>query len=177
VNIVGASGNRALGWRADEIVDQVKLTRTSAGLAPNGGATGNVFFSMKGLMRDVDSVDAKLGAVYTEPALVPASPWLDRTPPGAPMIAVLSDSATGEPYVRLTPARGEKTWLWVVRVQRGEGWTTAVLPGWVRTHRISDGERGRVRVTAVDRTGNESLPAVAEILNGRSNAGTAERRR
>jgi uncharacterized lipoprotein YddW (UPF0748 family) len=160
-NIVGASGNRALGWRADEIVDQVKLTRTSSTLAAHGGATGNVFFSMKGLMRDVDSIGAKLGAVYTEPALVPASPWLDRTPPGTPVIALYSDSATGESHVRLTPAKGEKTWLWVVRVHTGDAWITYVLPGWIRDKLIANAPDRftEVRVTAVDRTGNESRPA------------------
>jgi len=63
-------------WRADEIIQQVNLTRTSVGTAPNGGATGNVFFSMKGIMRGVDSIDAKLASLYADQALVPASTWL-----------------------------------------------------------------------------------------------------
>src|SRR5690348_17076634 len=94
------AGSRA-GWRADEIVQQVNLTRASVGKAPNGGATGNVFFSMKGLMRDVDSIDAKLGPVYAEPALVPASPWLGGTPPPRPTASLFVSTATGERYVRL----------------------------------------------------------------------------
>jgi uncharacterized lipoprotein YddW (UPF0748 family) len=164
VNIVGANGNRALNWRAEEIVQQVRLTREGAGTGPNGGATGNVFFSMKGLMRDVDSVGAKLAPLYAEPALVPASPWLDTVPPGRPTIAVRPDRATGEPIATLTPAKGERSWLWVVRVRRGDVWTTEILPGTTRLHRIDVRDDGAtapemILVTAVDRTGNESLPA------------------
>ena len=167
VNVVGAAGNRALNWSADEIVQQVRLARASADSGPNGGATGNVFFSMRGLMRDVDSVNAKLGVLYAEQALVPTSPWLDRVPPGRPAITLRSDPATGEPVVALTPAKGERTWLWVVRVRRGGAWATRVLPGQTRVHRIDMGDDGTqppdlVQVTAVDRTGNESAPAMAK---------------
>ena len=161
VNILGAADNRALNWRADEIVQQVLLTRTSTASAPNGGATGTVFFSMRGLMRDVDSVTARLAPVYAEPALVPASPWLDHTPPRRPTISVLADAATGEPVVRLVPGEGEKTWLWVVRSRRGEAWTKEIIPGATRRHRIPGSTfPDLVHVTAVDRTGNESTPAV-----------------
>ena len=180
-----APPNRRVPWRAGEIVAQVQLTRASAGTEPNGGATGNIFFSMKALMHDVDSIGEKLAPLYAEPALVPASPWLDHTPPGRPAIARYADPATGEPYVRLTPARGEKTWLWVVRTRRGGVWTTEILPGSERTHRLAPPPAAdstsavlagtpadslartapaapvdRVVVTAVDRTGNESKPAV-----------------
>jgi len=151
-------------WRADEIIQQVGLTRSSVGSAPNGGATGNVFFSMKNLMTNVDSIDGKLAPLYAEPALIPASPWLDATPPPRPMATLLAAPATGEPYVRLTPAKGELPWLWVVRTLQGGQWTTEILPNAVRSHRLGlpgAGEIERVVVNAVDRTGNLSAPAVA----------------
>jgi uncharacterized lipoprotein YddW (UPF0748 family) len=152
--VQSATATRA-SWRAEEIVQQVNLTRTSTSTTANGGATGNVFFSMKGLMRDVDSIDAKLAPLYAEPALVPASPWLDNVPPPRPTATRSHSSATGEPYVRLTPGKGEAPWLWVVRSLRGGVWTTEVLPNAVRSHRLaSDAER--VVVNAVDRVGNLS---------------------
>ena len=158
VNIVGANGNRAANWRAEEIVEQVRLTRASHDSMPNVGATGNVFFSMRVLMRDVDSVNAKLGALYAEPALVPASPWLDRVPPKRPSVVLASDSATGEPLVRLASARGERAWLWVVQSRRGGEWTTRILPGASRVHRIQGDTLSPdlVYVRSVDRTGNAS---------------------
>ena len=162
---VGANGNRAANWRAEEIVNQVRLTRASVGQSPNGGATGNVFFSMKGLMRDVDSIDAKLAPLYLEPALVPASPWLDRTPPPRPTATLVTSAATGERYVRLAPGGKEKPWLWVVRTLQGGQWTTEILPNEVRSHRLGAtgvGNIERVVVNAVDRVGNVSPPARVE---------------
>jgi len=158
---VGANGNRAANWRAEEIVQQVSLTRSSVSTAPNGAATGNVFFSMKGLMRDVDSIDAKLAPLYTEPALVPASSWLDGAPPPRPTATLFASAATGERYVRLTPAKGEKPWLWLVRTLANGQWTTEILPNEVRSHRLVAGDIERVVVNAVDRVGNLSAAAVA----------------
>ncbi len=150
-NIVGAGGNRALGWKSDEIVKQIELTRQTK------GAEGNVFFSMKGLMQDVDSIDEKLETLYAAPALVPASPWLRKTPPARPMIALTRDAATGEPYVRMTPAGDTKPWLWVVQTRADSGWVTEVLPGYERLHRLA--QSGDVSLSAVNRTGIVSAAA------------------
>lgn len=163
---IGANGNRAVGWRADEIVQQVRVTRSSTTTSANGGATGNVFFSMKGLMHDVDSVDEKLAPLYAAPALVPASPWLDRTPPARPSATLVTSAATGEPYLRLAPGGSEKPWLWVVRTFQGGQWTTEILPNEVRLHRlgaVGTGDVERVVVNAVDRVGNLSPPTTVRL--------------
>jgi uncharacterized lipoprotein YddW (UPF0748 family) len=160
----GVAPQARAAWRADEIVEQVRVTRASVGQAPNGGATGNVFFSMKGLMRDVDSVDAKLAPLYAAPALVPASPWLDRTPPARPVATIVTSAATGERSVRLAPGGKERPWLWVVRTLQDGQWTTVVLPNEVRSHRLGTTGGGpieRVIVNAVDRVGNLSPMAEA----------------
>jgi hypothetical protein len=143
----------------------VNLTRASVGKAPNGGATGNVFFSMKALMRGVDSIDVKLAPLYAEPALVPASPWLGAAPPPRPTATLFASTATGERYVRLTPAPGSKPWLWLVRTLQGGQWMTEVLPNEVRSHRLGlagSGEIEKVVVNAVDRVGSLSSPVVAK---------------
>ena len=159
-------GGARTGWRADEIVQQVNLTRQSVASAENGGATGNVFFSMKGLMRDVDSVDEKLAPLYAQPALVPASPWLDHTPPARPAATLVTLPATGERYVRLDPGGREKPWLWVVRTLQGGQWTTEILPNEVHLHRLGalgTGDVERVVVNAVDRVGNLSAPTTLKL--------------
>jgi uncharacterized lipoprotein YddW (UPF0748 family) len=159
---VGANGNRAANWRADEIIQQVNLTRTSVTTSTNGGATGNVFFSMKGLMRDVDSIGAKLAPLYADQALVPPSSWLDNTPPPRPTATLVALPATGEQYVRIAPAKGEAAWLWVVRTSRSGQWTTEILPNAVHLHRLGGaGPVDRVVVNAVDRVGNMSASAIA----------------
>ena len=153
-----AGGDRAPGWKADEIVAQVRITRDTP------GAQGNVYFSMKGLMQDADSIAEALAVPYAGPALVPASPWLHRTPPPRPSIALKHDAATGEAYLALRPAAGRKAWLWVVQTRSDSGWSTEVLPGDQGVHRLAgNGNPGLVSVTAVDRTGNQSRPAVVEL--------------
>jgi uncharacterized lipoprotein YddW (UPF0748 family) len=62
-------GNSAGRHSAEEITNQVKLTREKAG--------GNVWFSEKSLRR---SKAAALGKLYAEKAAVPATPWLGKRP-------------------------------------------------------------------------------------------------
>ena len=149
-----SNGTRAPAWPADEILRQVEITRGMP------GAQGNVFFSMKALMQDADSIDERLAVPYAAPALVPASPWLHLNPPPRPAIALRHDGATGEPYLTLRPADGRKPWLWVVQTRSDSGWSAELLPGYQRVHRLAGGrEPDLVYVSAVDRTGNQGPPA------------------
>jgi uncharacterized lipoprotein YddW (UPF0748 family) len=91
---VGAQAARPTeSWAPTEIVDQILITRDQA------GSTGHVHFSMRAFQPGVpvrDTLAARLAAeVYAEPALVPASPWLDATAPAAPIVRVARDTATG----------------------------------------------------------------------------------
>jgi uncharacterized lipoprotein YddW (UPF0748 family) len=62
-------------WPAAELVRQIEATRAQP------GATGNVHFSMKALMHNYDGIaDTLKAGVYSEPALVPESPWLKERP-------------------------------------------------------------------------------------------------
>ena len=65
-------------WQPDEILAQIKLTRARR------GATGNVHFSIKALDPREGLGRALRDGPYYEPALIPASPWLDDDPPAAP---------------------------------------------------------------------------------------------
>jgi uncharacterized lipoprotein YddW (UPF0748 family) len=146
---VGMNGTR--GWRSDEIVRQVELTRAQQ----SGGVSGNIHFPMNVFMKNPDSLDEKLSRLYAEPALVPASPWLSAKPPGRPSVIARVDTVTGDRVLRLTPAAGEKVWLWTVQTRGDSGWTTEVLPGSTRVHRVTNDTRDAV-VSAVDRVGNAS---------------------
>jgi hypothetical protein len=135
-----------------------------------------VHFSMKVFLQDPDSLDERLvREAYTGPALVPASPWLDRRIPVRPIATLRSDSISGDRVLDLRPGiEGVATtatgpvsvvrvpWLWVVQTRADSGWSTTVLPGSESRHVL--GARGAVPiadvwVTAVDRVGNAS-PAV-----------------
>jgi hypothetical protein len=104
---------------------------------------------------------------------VPASSWLDNTPPPRPTATLVALPATGEQYVRITPAKGELAWLWVVRTSRSGQWTTEILPNAVHLHRLAGtGPIDRVVVNAVDRVGNMSASAVARAARASSPAVT-----
>jgi len=140
-----AEGN----WRASEVVNQIKLTRQA-------GADGNIHFSMKSLMRNFNGItDALRGGVYSEPVLLPSSPWLDRTAPGKPRLA-----KSGSEF-RWSPGTGDTPMWWVVWRRYGTRWLTQVLPYEQQRETIAaqaqPGETlNYVGVAAVDRTGNQS---------------------
>ncbi|MCA0377458.1 MAG: family 10 glycosylhydrolase [Gemmatimonadetes bacterium] len=167
-------------WGPTELNDQVRATRATVGTHPSGlGATGDIFFSMRSLMpvagatRSTVSVgvatqpptpqaaaamaDRLRDELYSEPALVPASPWLGRTAPAVPVARLVRDSLTREQVVVVTPPARTR-WL-TVRVLRGGAWTAHVLPA-AFTRLVVGPLTGppleRVVVTAVDRNGNES---------------------
>jgi uncharacterized lipoprotein YddW (UPF0748 family) len=156
---VGAPGR--VSWKSDEIVRQVQLTRERA------GATGNIHFPMNVFVRDPDSLDAKLAALYAEPALVPASPWLGKRAPGRPHATLRADPATDDRTLRLASGDGAAPWQWVVRERVGGTWTTSLLPAPTHTHRLAGGDV--VRVSAVSRTGVEG--PVAVLVADRSSGG------
>jgi uncharacterized lipoprotein YddW (UPF0748 family) len=156
-NYTGKVGfTNASAWRTDEVIKQIRLTRAQP------GATGNVHFNMTVFMKNPDSLNDRLvREVYGEPALVPASPWLDRHVPAAPRAVVRTDATSGARVLDLDPgigtAESSAPWLWVLQTRTAEGWRTQILPATERVALLAP--RGGtapldVRVTAVDRVGN-----------------------
>jgi uncharacterized lipoprotein YddW (UPF0748 family) len=146
-NYTSRATARDRGWSAEEIVEQVKVTRRQE------GATGNIHFSMKALMRNAGGVADALKAVYAEPALVPASPWLSQDRPQRPKVEWTStglEIQPGKDPVRLYVVRTQADGKWTVRVQPASG-ERVVLPYDVRPD--------KVLVTSVNRYGLESDPA------------------
>jgi uncharacterized lipoprotein YddW (UPF0748 family) len=176
----GHNASRAAGtvWPPDELLAQVRLTREA-------DAGGDVHFSMRALMPSTggvrrDSVlvgvatqppppanaaalaDRLRAALYAEPALVPASPWLSKTRPARPAVALRTDSATGDHVVRMRPGDRQRVAWWTVRALGDSTWRTWVLPGSQRTLIVAPAAAARparVVVMAVDRYGTASLPA------------------
>jgi uncharacterized lipoprotein YddW (UPF0748 family) len=116
---------------------------------------GHIHFNTSVIMKDADSVAEKLAAVYAAPAIPPASPWLGARRPGRPTVRFVRDHETNEPTVTLAPAKGERVWLWTVRSLVDSVWSSEVLPGATRVHRLAS-MPSRVLVTAVSRTGVEA---------------------
>src|SRR5262249_14327289 len=104
-------------WTAQEIVDQIDVTRETA------GASGDVHFSMKAFMQNSGGIDDALkDGPYKNQSLVPASPWLDGKVPSEPSLSVKrkGDSITASWSPRWQLFGGESPWLWVVYVKRGD---------------------------------------------------------
>jgi len=166
---------------AREIVNQIMITR---GMVPD--APGNVFFSMKALQEADTALPGGLlkgvlegqGPYFTGPyakrALVPASPWLDATPPSSPEVRVKAGASGLD--VSWTPRGKEAAFLWVVYQQRDGAWTYQILPGARTSLVLETGAKPvtAVAVSAVDRVGNESTRAVSvveDLTAGRSGRG------
>lgn len=154
----------ASAWRTSEILRQIRLTRAQP------GATGNVHFSMTVFQQDPDSLDERLvRELYSEPALAPATPWLDDESPARPVVSIRTDSLSGVTTLDVRPAAGatssgNEPRLWVVQSRTAGGWTTIILPATARRQVLAPRGTPRpldVRVTAVDRVGNASPAARA----------------
>lgn len=146
-NYTGRAAGARRSWPIEEITGQIYATRAQQ------GASGNIHFSMRAFMRESDSLAQDLMRhQYADPALVPAMPWLDDTPPSQPG-ASLEYAADGV-FLVVAPPADEDDRLWAVRARRGDAWKKLVAPS-SRTRIRLDGVPETVRVAAVDRVGNE----------------------
>jgi uncharacterized lipoprotein YddW (UPF0748 family) len=153
------TGPRAMG--SDEIAEEIEITRATP------GATGHVHFSARVLMENADNIADKLAYLYAEPALVPASTWLDSIAPPRPQVSLVTDSSSGEATIRFAPADRQVIRHWILQSRVDSVWMTAVLPGTEGTHILKDAESAAdiISVSAVDRAGNVSPPAVIQRPN------------
>jgi uncharacterized lipoprotein YddW (UPF0748 family) len=146
-------------WPADELVRQIEATRAQP------GATGNIHFSMKALMRNNDGLaDTLKSGVYAEPALVPESPWLGDETPAKPQVTV--DSRGSEVSLQMKMRRGKHPWQWLVGVETAGGWKISIVPGTESHHTVSlveSDEATTVTVSGVSRLGRLGPLGRAEI--------------
>jgi hypothetical protein len=126
-------------------MDQVALLRNRP------ASTGHIHFSMIALQQDRDGLATMLQkGPYAQPALVPATPWLQAPTVAAP---VLRAAAT---RVRIEPAAGEPAQRWAVWRRVGGAWQFNVLAA---QERLLDGAEVTI-VHAVDRVGRLSERAI-----------------
>lgn len=147
---------------ANDLVRQIEITRDRE------GATGNIHFRYRNLAANVDGISDKLkNEVYTLPALVPASPWLDDQPPERPDAHFMPARANARAALRWKMPNGEEVSRWVVYADLGDRWWVSVFPSHKRSLEIKEGAAIPVTmaVSAVDRTGNESPRAIVRVQN------------
>jgi uncharacterized lipoprotein YddW (UPF0748 family) len=142
------------GWNAEEISRQIQITRQQS------AAAGHIHWSEAALMKNANLRDELASEDYRQSALVPRSQWLKSSAPGRPAAAVVT-AGTG---VTLTwsPTALEKPWLWVVQTKEFGDWKTRILPG-DKSSQHFNFQPETVAVSAVDRCGNQSAPAVLKL--------------
>ena len=141
----------------DEIVRQIQLTRKQP------GASGEIHWSAKALgSGQRGAADALRRDVYAESALVPAFPWLDNTAPAQPALKVTAEPRGGIKS-SWSSNGSEAAWLWVLQTRNSGAWRAEILSAGQTSRAWPGSETPEVlAVTAVDRCGNASAPAVLE---------------
>lgn len=144
-------------WPAQEIVSQINTVRQRA------PGTGHVHFSMVALSQNRQGLfDTLKNNVYNYPALVPASPWLEKDIPSAPQLEIVEENAS-QLKIRLLPGSGSKPVArWVLWLRYGNQW-------YVEIHRnsrllVNMDRLTAIAAAAVDHVGNES-PRSAWVVN------------
>ncbi len=137
-------------WPAREFIEQIELQRRRP------AATGHIHFSMAALMSDREGLAPLLQmGPYAQPALVPATPWLQAPTVAAPLLKVAA------PRVHIQPAAGEAARRWAVWRRVGGAWRFAVLPAQERV--VDAVGADAVLVQAVDRIGRLGEQAIVRL--------------
>lgn len=146
------------GRPASEIIRQIELTR-NIGKQSNG----HLHWSAKSLVTNRGGIATQLARIYTQPAAIPAMPWVNNQTLVAPSVSASSQGANT--IVRWSPASGtakvalqakyRDTWRTVKIVSASSG--QAIFP-----------QAQCIAVTALDRFGNASAPKVLGITTSSS---------
>ncbi|OFA05599.1 glycoside hydrolase family 10 protein [Duganella sp. HH101] len=145
--------NSAKAFAPEEIVKQIGVTRTRAGVQ------GHLHFSIAALMENRKGIADQLKAqAYQTAALAPASPWLGSELPPAPAASARRESnGVG---LRLSAGAGKPVAHYAIWSRYGSEWRFALAPASRPVLLLPDDAAGgsaqAVVVSAVDRLGNES---------------------
>jgi uncharacterized lipoprotein YddW (UPF0748 family) len=160
INVGRDTGTRTV----DETINQIMITR---GMVPE--SKGVVHWSISSPFRNTNLQTALLTGPYKDGAIVPASPWLDKKAPNAPVATMTRHGDSLQ--VRWTHSDETDVFRWVVYYRYNNIWSYQVLNRKDRMLNVKSviipeppaGGRqptpltlNRIAVTAVDRTGNES---------------------
>jgi hypothetical protein len=88
---------------------------------------------------------------------VPASPWLDSTPPDKPKLFATVEKSGVRVHWETDKEPG---WLWVLQFRANGIWTTQILPANQTSRLLENSMPDAVSIRAVDRVGNLSASMV-----------------
>ncbi|HEY5296712.1 MAG TPA: family 10 glycosylhydrolase [Verrucomicrobiae bacterium] len=138
-------------FSAEEIARQIQIERAQ-------NVNGEILFHLRSVTEN-PALTNVIGAEYAQPALVPASPWLDSTQPSQPKLTAILDK-NSELKINWQSSGGEPAWRWVLQCRAANNvWSTQILPANQTTQTYQDFAPDIISLRAVNRTGNLSLPA------------------
>ena len=150
------------GWEPAEIVNEIRAMRRFSD-------DGQIHWNSSALMKNGPLDVALLRDCYQQPALIPASPWLDAIPPVAPKLHVTTWKNTltiGWENGGTKPVR-----LWVLQCRTNAVWTTEIFPANESGRFRENFSPDAIALRAVDRTGNLSEPAIWTPSSTKSGTG------
>jgi uncharacterized lipoprotein YddW (UPF0748 family) len=140
-------------FSVNEIARQIQITRAQP------GTSGEIFFHLKNLVDD-SALNETIRNQNFQPALAPAMPWLNSTPPDKPKLSVTINSRTNLVARWEIAANNLPKW-WVLQCRGTNNlWTTQILPATQTGCAFSTWTPEFISISAVDRFGNISPPTV-----------------
>ncbi|WP_428939065.1 glycoside hydrolase family 10 protein [Fontivita pretiosa] len=154
--------NTDKSWSVEQIINQIAIARQKL-----GEDAGHVHFSMKAMLENRRGLnDALKSGPYAQAALVPATPWLDSTPPRRPR-ARAARAADGAVRLQIQPALFHRApFLWAVWMKQGDEWQFLTYPASKRSVELKPAAGRSITclvVTGVDRRGNQSEPLTIRL--------------
>jgi hypothetical protein len=152
----GLAAYKSGEWGGDEILNQIRLVRKQP------GARGCAFYNASSLFANSALTGKLQREVFAEPALVPASTWLGTGRPGRPVLSIKA-GLQGPPVISWTPSGTNRVRQWVLQTLTGTVWKMEVSPAEVNYRVFKEPAPELIAVSAVDRGGNASIPAVLQM--------------
>jgi len=141
-------------WPAQEIVNQIQITRKTL------DAPGVIHWSHSALMKNESLKRTLEHGVYGQPALIPAFGWLGSAKPVKPSLT--AEAKGNSSTLRWSSADTNHPALWVLQTYQYSDWKTEILSG-ATSGKTLNLKPDQVALTAVDRYGNTSTPAVLKL--------------
>jgi hypothetical protein len=110
------------------------------------------------LMKNAALDAALTREIYRQPALIPASPWLNATSPPPPKLSV--GIWRKSVHVTWKSAGGEPARGWVLQSRAQGNWNTQILPANCTDVYLDNANPDAISMRAVSRVGNLSEPAI-----------------
>ena len=137
-------------FSTDEIPRQVQITRGKSD-------PGAIHYHLRSVLEN-PALAAAVRSQYSQPVLIPATPWLDSTPPEKPKLTV--NDAKNSLNVRWENAGAEPARWWLFQSRTNAVWTTEIFPADQTSRVLENSSPDAISIRAVDRLGNLSAPTV-----------------